>query len=258
MKITLVEVTISPSSAPHNPVVETASFSYAHTNKTNNVKFAHQSLCNLPIASLIKATNAGFLKGAPHLDAHSVQKYLFDLDAHSVQKYLFASLATSKGHMKQPRKGIQSTCTTKPMTATQVYPLLPRPQQVEDHTMPGLSHPQHNNKVGNRTIGLPPYLIQELNDNSIANIICFGAFADKLSGVVYNNCTGNFPYMSLDGNICFFVMYHYKTHTILITPIACLDSECILEAYKSNFEFLVSKGFKPKVNVMDNQATKAI
>jgi hypothetical protein len=32
----------------------------------------------------------------------------------------------------------------------------------------------------------------------------------------------------------------------------------LLEAYKSNFEYLVRKGFEPKVNVMDNQATKAI
>jgi hypothetical protein len=49
-----------------------------------------------------------------------------------------------------------------------------------------------------------------------------------------------------------------KTSAILITPITGLDSECILEAYKSNFEYLVSKGFKPKVNVMDNKATKPI
>ncbi len=56
----------------------------------------------------------------------------------------------------------------------------------------------------------------------------------------------------------FFVMYHYKTNAILITPIAGLDLERKLEAYTKNFEYLVSKGFKPKVNVMDNQATKAI
>jgi hypothetical protein len=124
--------------------------------------------------------------------------------------------------------------------------------------MPGLNHPQHNAKVDNHTISPPPHLIQEFEDYSIANVFCFGTFADKLSGVVYNNRTGNFPYMLLDGNICLFVMYHYKTNAILITPIVGLDSECILEAYKSNFEYLVSKGVKPKLNVMDNQATKAI
>jgi hypothetical protein len=160
--------------------------------------------------------------------------------------------------MKQPLKGIQSTHTTKPTTATQVYPLLLRPQRVEDHTMPSLNHPQHNNKVDDRTIGMPPHLIQELEDHSIANVFCFKAFANKLSGVVYNDCTSDFPYMLLDGNICFFVVYHYKTNTILITPIAGLDSERILEAYKVNFEYLVSKGFKPKVNMMDNQTTKSL
>jgi hypothetical protein len=64
--------------------------------------------------------------------------------------------------------------------------------------------------------------------------------------------------MSLDGNVCFFVMYHYKTNAIFATPIPGLDSENILNAYKKNFEYLVSKGYTPKINVMDNQATKAI
>ncbi len=109
--------------------------------------------------------------------------------------------------------------------------------------MPGLNHPQPNNDVDDCTTCPPPHLIQEFDDYSIANVFCFGAFADKLSEVVYNDCTGNFPYMLLDGYICFFVMYHYKTSAILITPIMGLDSECILEAYKSNFKYLVSKGF---------------
>jgi hypothetical protein len=30
------------------------------------------------------------------------------------------------------------------------------------------------------------------DDESIANVFCFGAFADKVSGVVYNDLTGNF------------------------------------------------------------------
>jgi hypothetical protein len=103
-----------------------------------------------------------------------------------------------------------------------------------------------------------PAFIDDINDESIANVFCFGAFANKNTGVVYNDCTGNFPFMSLDGNICFFVMYHYETNTIFATPIPGLDSEDILNAYKKNFEYLVSKGYSPKINVMDNQATKAI
>jgi len=55
-----------------------------------------------------------------------------------------------------------------------------------------------------------------------------------------------------------FVLYHYKTNAILATPITNLDDKSMFEAYKANFEMLEAKGYKPKVNVMDNQATKYI
>jgi hypothetical protein len=48
----------------------------------------------------------------------------------------------------------------------------------------------------------------------------------------------------------------YKPNAILATPIAGLDNMSIYNAYKSNFEELTRKEFKPKLNVMDNQATK--
>jgi hypothetical protein len=65
--------------------------------------------------------------------------------------------------------------------------------------------------------------------------------------------------MSLDGNVCFLVMYHYETNAIFAVPIPSLDStNSILDAYKKIFKYLVSTGYKPKVNVMDNQATKVI
>ena len=56
----------------------------------------------------------------------------------------------------------------------------------------------------------------------------------------------------------FIVLYHYETNSILATPITNLDDKSIFEAYKANFEMLEAKGYKSKVNVMDNQATKCI
>ena len=77
---------------------------------------------------------------------------------------------------------------------------------------------------------------------------------------MYNDLTGNFPFMPLDGSVCFFVMYHYETETnaILAIPIANLDDKSIFEVYKAHFKLVEAKGYKPKVNVMDNQATKYI
>jgi hypothetical protein len=89
-------------------------------------------------------------------------------------------------------------------------------------------------------------------------VFCFGAFADKVSGVVYNDLTGNFPFMSIDGSVCFFVLYHYKTNAILVKPIANVDDCSMFAAYKEMFESLEAKGYKPKMNVMHNQATKYI
>jgi len=96
------------------------------------------------------------------------------------------------------------------------------------------------------------------DDESIANVFRFGAFANKVSGVVYNDLTGNFPFMPIDGSVCFFVLYHYETNAILVKPIANVDDRSIFAAYKEVFETLEAKGYKPKMNVMDNQATKYI
>ncbi len=64
--------------------------------------------------------------------------------------------------------------------------------------------------------------------------------------------------MLYDGSICFFLLYHYESNSILATPIAGLDNISIFNMYKKEFEMLLLKGFKPKLNIMDNQATKHI
>jgi hypothetical protein len=217
---------------------EVAAFSYHCTLKENNVKFMHQSLCNPPKLSLLTVICCGFLRGAPHLSTHAVTKYLPP------------SPATSKGHMKRPRQGICST--------TLKTPRLGVPVTVPDPVMPNLEKSSNDNDNDDSRNTSHFNLIDDINDHSMANVFCFGAFADKISGVVYDDCTGKFPYMSLDGNVVFFVMYHYKTNAILATPIPSLNSSSILDSYKNNFEYLIAKGYQPKLNVMDNQATKVI
>jgi hypothetical protein len=47
-------------------------------------------------------------------------------------------------------------------------------------------------------------------------------------------------------------------NAILATSIPGIHSASTLEAYKQNFEYLKEKGYKPMLNVMDNQATNVI
>ena len=43
-----------------------------------------------------------------------------------------------------------------------------------------------------------------------------------------------------------------------MTPVAGLDDKSIFKAYKMQLDNLTSKGYKPKINIIDNQATKHI
>ncbi len=99
------------------------------------------------------------------------------------------------------------------------------PLIIPDPAYPGPTYGAH----------LGPHIIADDRDETIANIFCFGAFANKNSGIVYHDLTGSFPFMSFDGSVCFFVLYHYESNAILATPIAGLDDVSIFNAYKKYF-----------------------
>lgn len=107
--------TALPRSAPVNdralhatvhPGVDLATFTHSVKTRANGVKFAHQSLCNSKISTLLKAVRRGFLDGCPNLSEKLILKYLNP------------SPATAKGHMKRPRHGIRSTRRTVVQQAT--------------------------------------------------------------------------------------------------------------------------------------------
>ncbi len=133
------------------------------------------------------------------------------------------------------------------MPVTEEVPII-APPIIPDRAYPG---PTYGARLG-------PHVIKDDRDEAIANIFYFGEFADKNSGIVYHDLTRSFPFMSFDGSVCFFVLFHHESNAILITPIAGLDHVSIFNAYKKYFKDLTAKGFKPKLNVMDNQATKHI
>jgi hypothetical protein len=92
------------------------------------------------------------------------------------------------------------------------------------------------------------------NKDSGTNIFCFATFMDKHLGIVYTDLTGTFPVMSLEGNVCFLIVYHYKSNASYVLLIANF-SNCILAVYTQQYELLKSKGFTMKLNIMDYQAS---
>ena len=241
-----------PSEAHDAMPTAIAAFTHSVRTRVNAVRFAHQSLGNPKISTLLKAVRRGFLRGCPYM----TEKLIL--------KYLNPSPATAKGHMKRPRQGIRSTTprvvsrieTERPVqdNAPIAHDEHVEPPEVEDATQ--------DDDVDDHwdfPMVYPPapanLIADDESTGTIANVFAYGAFADKHSGVVYHDLTGSFPFMSLDGSVCFFVLYHYESNSILAEPIKGLDNKTIFNAYKKFHVMLTDKGYAVKLNVMDNQAT---
>ncbi len=230
----------SMARAPQSPVtlptppqcMDGAMFMHSMQTQANTVKFAHQAMCNPKILSLLKALQKGYLKECPNLSEGLVTKYLNP------------SPATAKGHMKRPKKGIWSTRKKVTTKGENNVPSVPAPvPQVVPPPLPLFVEPLPYNgpAYGARMdVNLIP------DEKLIANVFCFGAFAHKINGVVYNDLTGNFPFMSIDGSVCFFVLYHYETNAIPVKPIANVDNRSIFEAYKRGIRDIGSKEIQAK------------
>jgi hypothetical protein len=99
-------------------------------------------------------------------------------------KYLIPSAATAKGHMKHPCYGIRSTRTRTPVKTNDPHVQV-EPVPVILQPVPVIIPfpPEY------QPLPPGPNLIADDEDQSIANIFCFGAFADKQSGIVYHDNT---------------------------------------------------------------------
>jgi hypothetical protein len=219
---TLCNTVTNPSAAPgnadahaHLAFTDVAGFTHTVQTKANSIRFAHQLLCSPRISSFNQSNPPRFSPGVPNLTAKNVTKYLNP------------SPSTTKGHMKCPRKGIRSTRRNAPVPHTNPFQILNN----DDNKIEEAPNDNINDEEDDDLDELidRPHII--MDDYSDTNMFCFAVFADKHTGTIYNNLTGVFPFMSLKGNVCFLVVYHYESNAILATPIASFSNNAILAAY---------------------------
>jgi hypothetical protein len=157
--------------------------------------------------------------------------------------------------MKRPWQGIQSTHRV-PKVPSQPF------AHVKDHSAHSSADtPDNNDNISSNIIPVHdthPNIIEDDDESDGGNVFVFAAFADKCIGTLYSDLTRAFPFMSLEENVCFFVVYHYKSNTILAVPIPNFMDESILMAYQTQLELLETKGHKIQLNVMDNQACNVV
>ena len=67
---------------------------------------------------------------------------------------------------------------------------------------------------------------------------------------------GRYPMVSRDGNKYILIMYDYDTNYIRGAPVASRKAEIYLKAFKTMFDELAAKEFKPELVRLDNEASK--
>ena len=89
-------------------------------------------------------------------------------------------------------------------------------------------------------------------------ISCYAVWADIKSGKMFTDQTGTFPVRSFNNMKLIFVAYVYDINAILAVPLKSRTKEAMTDAFTQVIHYLNKQECKPKVNVMDNECSKAV
>jgi hypothetical protein len=77
-------------------------------------------------------------------------------------------------------------------------------------------------------------------------------------GQLYTDLTGKFPVRSSKGNYYVMVCYIYDCNYVKVIPAKSRSASERVKAYDSVHQELTVKGFKPKLQTLDNEASAAL
>ena len=75
------------------------------------------------------------------------------------------------------------------------------------------------------------------------------------NGLIYSYQTGRSPRTSNRSNKYLAIFYVYDVNALLSVPIKSRAKEELLRAYKKIYSYLEARGFKPKLNKLDNETS---
>jgi hypothetical protein len=93
-------------------------------------------------------------------------------------------------------------------------------------------------------------------DQGIKTQYVYAATID--AGQIYTDQTGRFPVVSSKGNKYIMILYDYDSNAILAQPIKDRTDPELLRAFQDVEQELVSRGLKPKLMKLDNEASKLL
>jgi hypothetical protein len=127
--------------------------------------------------------------------------------------------ATAMGHLNQRRQNIRSTSKVSITSA------------IEDETVTPVD-------LGSKTH------------------LFYAVVVDQ--GQLYTDLTGRFPVRSSKGNWYVMICYSYDCNYVKAFPMKSRSASEWLKAYEHVNQELTSKGFKPKLQTLDNEASEVL
>ena len=76
-----------------------------------------------------------------------------------------------------------------------------------------------------------------------------------MNGNIYTDLKGEFPVTSVRGHKLIYVAYSYDANGILWEPIKRKNDSEMSRVFKTVYENLEKRGIKPKLCIMDNEAS---
>jgi hypothetical protein len=146
------------------------------------------------------------------------------LTSSTVRKYPLQSIPIHQGHLNQERANIRST---RPPASSRQQPT--SEDDLEDNVAP------------------------PAEDNTRTRIIY--ADCNCTIGMVYTDPTGKILVPSVSGNQYILVVYEDDSNYIHAKPMIDRTGPSIIAAYQRSIIFLQSRGFKPLLQRLDNEAT---
>jgi hypothetical protein len=188
------------------------------------VVFAHAALFSPALSTLQHALQKHYIMHFPGLTEKTLAKYPP------------LSVAMQKGHLDQTRRNQRST---KPPPKTAKPPELPEPTSETDATTDFLSDFRDPAPTGERTH-------------------CVYAACLESTGQIFADQTGRFIIPSSQGNTQLLVLYDYDTNYIHTEAMKTKTAAYILAAYKRGLAILIDCGCRPRLQQLDNEASKIL
>ncbi|EJK70474.1 hypothetical protein THAOC_08166 [Thalassiosira oceanica] len=143
-----------------------------------------------------------------------------------ISRHLPASTATAKSRMRRMRQGVQST------------------------------------RVDNTEVILARQELEDMNPTqeicSTRDFFCFTVVADRKTGMMFTDQTGNFPARSFNNMKYIFVAYVYDANAILTSALPNKTKEAHANAFKQVLTKLKKGNCKPRQIMMDNECSKLV